>query len=376
MRTLFITNSYLNGNGGGIYASRTHINLFAELSERMTLLFPYMKGQEPKGINEGKIEMIPVEDHRSNLRKFVDLIFGKVHRFSLTEEMLKRDKYDVVVFDSSVTSSGLVKKCKRAGLKIVTIHHNYQIEYLRGDGDLLTLPIELFWTWIYEGQAVRKSDINITLTCQDIDLLKKHYSPSAKYAVLGVYEFIRKEFVSLPEEPRKHRYVITGGLGSKQTEDSLVKWIKEYYPALKEVDAEAQLTIAGSNPSAKLTGAIQMSGCKLIPSPPDMTPVLLEADYYICPIDCGGGLKLRNMDGLKYGLPVLSHRVSARGYEKMIDEGVLIQYDNRESFKKGVSALQNISFGKPQIRDVYKKTYSFSSGIKRLNSILVDEGLL
>ena len=376
MRTLFITNSYLNGNGGGIYASRTHINLFAELSERMTLLFPYMKGQEPKGINEGKIEMIPVEDHRSNLRKFVDLIFGKVHRFSLTEEMLKRDKYDVVVFDSSVTSSGLVKKCKRAGLKIVTIHHNYQIEYLRGDGDLLTLPIELFWTWIYEGQAVRKSDINITLTCQDIDLLKKHYSQNAKFAVLGVYEFLRKELATLPDDPRKHRYVITGGLGSKQTEHSMLRWLKDYLPIIKEIDSQAVVIIAGSNPSAKLADAITKSGCKLIPSPPDMAPVLLEADYYICPIDCGGGLKLRNMDGLKYGLPVLSHRVSARGYERMIDEGVLIQYDNRESFKKGVSILQNISFGKPQIRDVYKKAYSFSSGIKRLNSILVDAGLL
>lgn len=376
MRTLFITNSYLNGNGGGIYASRTHINLFSELSEEMTLLFPYKEGKEPQGINEDRIEMIPVIDKRSNVRKFVDLILGKVHRFTVNHELLRKDNYDIVVFDSSVTSSRLINRFKKAGIKTITIHHNYQIEYLLGDGDALTLPIELFWTWIYEGQAVRKSDINITLTCQDIDLLKKHYSPNAKYAVLGVYEFMRKEFASLPEEPRKHRYVITGGLGSKQTEQSMLRWLKDYLPIIKEVDRQAVVTIAGSNPSVKLTDAIQKSGCKLIPSPPDMAPILLEADYYICPIDCGGGLKLRNMDGLKYGLPVLSHRVSARGYEKMIDEGLLLQYDDKESFKKGVSALQNISFGKPQIRDVYKKAYSFSSGIKRLNSIFVDAGLL
>ena len=375
MRTLFITNSYLNGNGGGIYASRTHINLFAELSERMTLLFPFMKGQEPKGINEGKTEMIPVEDHRSNFHKFVDLIFGKVHRFILTEEMLKRDKYDVVVFDSSVTSSRLVKKCKRAGLKIVTIHHNYQIEYLRGDGDPLTLPIELFWTWVYEGKAVRESDINLTLTSQDVELLKKHYKQDARFAVLGVFEYQKKDFPKLQERPKQHRYVITGGLGSKQTELSLLRWVKYYLPIMKKIDPNAEITIAGSNPSGRLVKEITERGCKLIPSPKEMEPILLDADYYICPIDCGGGLKLRNLDGLKYGLPVLSHSVSARGYEKMIEKGILLKYKDRESFINGLQNLVRIRESKAQIQEIYAAAFSFDTGVLRLNKILLESGI-
>ena len=376
MKTLFISHSYLNGNGGGIYASKAYINMFAAVSTEMTLLYPYKLGKEPQGIKDG-IEMIPVEDRRSNVRKFIDLVMGKVHRFEAAAlERIDNKIFDTVVFDNSVTSSRLIMHFKKAGIKVITIHHNYQIEYLKADSKFPSRPFDLFWTRIYEGRSIQESDLNLTLTKQDAVLLAEHYDKNARFEVIGVFEFFEKDFPILPEEPRKHRYVITGGLGSKQTEQSLLKWLKDYLPIIKDADSQAVVIIAGNNPSAKLADAIIKRGCKLIPSPPDMAPILLEADYYINPIDCGGGLKLRNMDGLKYGLPVLSHKVSARGYEKMLDEGLLIQYDDKESFKKGILGLQNIRFGKQQIEEIYKKTYSLSSGIKRLNSILIDAGLL
>jgi hypothetical protein len=39
MRTLFITNTYLDGNSGGVYATKAYINAFAQLSETMTLVY-------------------------------------------------------------------------------------------------------------------------------------------------------------------------------------------------------------------------------------------------------------------------------------------------------------------------------------------------
>lgn len=370
MQTLFITSSYLEGNNGGIYASRTHINLFSELSERMTLLYPYKKGQKVNGINVTKIDMVPVEDHRSNFKKFIDLCLGKVHRFKLTDEYINRGRYDVVVFDGSVCSSGFVNTIRKDGIKVITIHHNYQIEYLLGDCNPLILIPSLFWTWIYEGQAVRNSNLNITLTQQDVELLQKHYAKDAKMEVLGVYEYGSSETTELPDEPRGHHYVMTGALGFKQTENSLVKWINDYFPILKDVDPEAQLTIAGSNPSLKLSQFIKKSGIRLIPSPPDMTPILLEADYYLNPVDRGGGLKLRNLDGLKFGLPVLSHKVSLRGYEKMQALGLLLAYDNKLDFKEGIQNLHKISLKKKEIRDSFLKQYQFTCGVERLKTIL------
>lgn len=370
MRTLILTFSYLNGNGGGIYASRTHINLFSRISEETTLIYPSLYGGELEGIYCDRMHLVPVIDKRSKIKKFIDLCFGKMHRFSLDKSFINPQRFDVVVFDSSVVSARLIKRFKKVGIKIITIHHNYQIEYLKGDCPWYILPQSLFWTWIYERQAVINSDLNLTLTSQDVELLKTHYSQFAKYAVLGVYEYRQRNIEAVEESKRGHKYVMTGGLASVQTESSILRWLKEYYPILKREDPQMTLTIAGSNPSILLTNAIEKEGIKLIPSPDDMKPILENSDYYICPIDCGGGLKLRNMDGLKYGLPVLTHIVSARGYEKMQDKGLVISYDNPESFGKGIRQLLMIKESRSDIQKVYWQMYQFDEGVRRLKNII------
>ena len=370
MKTLFIVYTYLSGHGGGVYAERTHVNLFAALSEKMTVIYPYKEGEELQGVNKEGLELIPVEDRRSDYRKFFDLLLGKVHRYKLDASFFDKKRFDIVVFDNSVVSSRLIKRFNKAGIKTITIHHNYQIQYLMGDGSRLTLLPNLFWTWIYEGQAVRNSNLNITLTQQDAELLHDHYSKDAKMEVLGVFEYGRSETIGLSEEPRGHHYVMTGGLGSKQTEDSLIKWIKDYYALLKEVDSDAQLTIAGSNPSERLSQVIKDAGIELVPSPPDMKPILQNADFYLNPVDCGGGLKLRNLDGLKFGLPVLTHKVSLRGYEKMQKQGLVFSYENKEGFAYGVKQLMALKDTREAIRQKYLEQYKFENGVLRLGSIL------
>lgn len=376
LRTLFICHSYLSGNGGGIYASRTHINLFSEVSDEMTLLYPYKKGKEPEGIYEEKIKMIPIEDTRTRFNKAVDLCFGKVHRYiHIAKQFIKPEYYDLVVFDNSVVSSSLIKHFKKVGIKTITIHHNYQIEYLLGDSSLMTLLPNLLWTWIYEKQAVKYSSLNITLTQQDADLLASHYDRYAKFQVLGVFEYQRRNFQIIKNRDRGSKYIITGNLQDKQTANSLISWIKKYYPVLRKSDPNVHLTIAGREPSKKLFQIAVDNGIELIASPQNMELILKEQDYYICPTDRGGGLKLRIMDGIKSGLPILTHCVSARGYEKMLDEGVLFMYDDIESFKKGIKSLQTIRKTHTDIQHKYIQMFDFNSGIEKLKNILKKEGV-
>ncbi len=372
MRTLYIAYSYLNGNSGGIYATRTHINLFSRLSSEMTLLFPIKKNIPPQGIMTDGIKLIPFEDNNNKIIKFLRICFGIVHRFKLDKTYYDKEKYDIVVFDSSVVSSRLIKKFHNIGIKTITIHHNYQIEYLKGDEPIVTLLPNLFWTHIYERQAVLYSDLNITLTNQDMLLLKKHYNNNSKFGVLGVHEFLpsTKKTIITNKDRSINRYIITGGLSSKQTENSILLWIKNYYPIIKQEDPNSTLTIAGKNPSQRLSKEIKKAGIRLVPSPISMEPYLRDSDYYICPTDRGGGLKLRIMDGLKYGLPVLTHNVSARGYEDMKKEGILFIYNDQDSFRQGVRNLIISPINKEEVINIYNTYFCFESGIAKLKKLL------
>jgi len=336
----------------------------------MTVVYSMKEGMELQPIIDESVKMIPVWDNRNKLHKYIDLCFGIITRFQRNIfRYIKPNEYDTVVFNNSDVSSGLIKKFKKLGLRIITIHHNYQIEYLRGDSRPYILVPSILWTCIYERQAVKNSTLNLALTWDDVKLLTSHYGKS-NFNVLSVFEYKASTHQRYSDTPRGHRYVITGWLGSKQTEDSLVPWIKNYYPILKEEDPLAELIIAGRDPSTNLMSFAKSNGITIIASPIDMQPILDDSDYYICPTDRGGGLKLRNMDGLKSGLPVLTHAVSARGYEYMQNLGVLYSYNDLKSFREGIKHLMLCNQSRMEIIQHYKDYYSLEAGVNRLKYIL------
>lgn len=377
MKLLFITHHYLSGNSGGAFASRAYINAFAEVADEMTLLYPVKDGQNLfDGVNP-KVKAIPVAYAIPKWRKLLNSIMGKVHRYSdVTADFLKEKKADIVVFDTSLVTYRIIKGLKDKGYRAIVIHHNYQYEYFRDNTKGILRPITLFWCRKYEKQAVQNADINLTLTQQDVDLLANTYNNGNKtnFRVLGTFEHV----VSQPKEivvnkKNNNKFVITGSLSSVQTYVSLSSWINDYYGLLKSVFPESSLTIAGRNPSQKLLDLCQQQGINIIASPPNMDDVLSDADYYICPTFLGGGLKLRIMDGLKWGLPVVTHAVSARGYDAFKDAGCLFSYDNAEEFLSAIQQLKSQSMSKCGIQALYTSLFSFNAGVERVRKVIAEE---
>lgn len=369
MKTLFITYHYLHGKGGGVFASRAYINAFAELSDAMTLLYPMKVGAESESINPG-VKSIPVWDNRSKMQKALGIFTGRTNRFRNIERFIEDERFDIVVFDTSLVVHGIIDYFREQGAKVVTIHHNYQYEYFRDNvGFPFRLPT-LFWSKRFEAEAVRKSDLNLVLTEADKQSLIYHYGTGREqFGVLGAFEYERKEHPAFPKAVGT-RFLITGDLSARQTEDSLLPWINSYYPLLKEVFPDASLTMAGRSPSAALIRKAEEQGIIVVGSPESMLPVLSQAKYYICPTSLGGGFKLRVMDGLSAGLPVLCHSVSARGYESFVKEGCLLIYDSPSSFRSQLERLKKLNVDRKDIQSMYEQSFSFDSGKKRLTRFL------
>jgi glycosyltransferase involved in cell wall biosynthesis len=371
MKTLFITNNYLQSDSGAIYASKSFVNCFSAVSENMTLVYPVKDGVDTQDIDP-RIKLIPVGDKRSKLKKSVDMLLGKLHRYGgQVHAMFDSHNYDVVVFDSSIVSYRLIKLAKDAGLKCITIHHNYQIEFVKDDTKWYMLPQTLFWTYFSERDAVRNSDLNLTLTKADSESLRIHYDMQGRFDVIGVCDFVNKDYLTQERSLINHKcFVITGQLASIQTEKSLIPWIKDYYPVLKEIAPESELIIAGRSPSHKLISICRKKGITIIPSPIDMNSILDKGAFFINPTSLGSGLKLRNMDGLRAGMQVISHEKSIRGYEKMVEGGVMRGYSDIEGFANEVRFVINNKKSKQEVLDVYKGCFSLKAGIARLNNII------
>ena len=374
MRTLFITHHYLSSPGGGTFASRAYINAFAELSDEMTLLYPVKEGE---GLFEGihpKIQCCPVTYNISKWQKGLNIFRGKVHRYEdVAQDFLASGKFDIVVFDNSKTSFRQIDVAHRYGLRVIVIHHNYEYEYVRDNSPAILRPIDLFWIERVEREAVQKADLNLVLSRQDMLLLSKAFTNGRtdNFALLGVFEYASHQPQTLNETSAKaNHFIITGNLSAVQTRQSLLPWLNSYFPILKEVVPEAHLTIAGKNPDNTLTQLCKERGIELIPSPVSMAPYLQKAACYICPVDLGGGVKLRVMDGLKNGLPVIAHKVSARGYDQFVEQGCLLPYSDPQSFRQALEQYKHLALKRNDILHTYQRLFTFQAGVDNLRNIL------
>lgn len=377
MKILFITHQYLSSNGGGSFASRAYINSFAECVDSMTLLYPQNSKEDVFDSINKKIVQIPVTYDIPKVCKLLDLLIGRVHRYyDIVPKLLESESYDVVVFDNSKCSYRLIDMAHRHNCKTIVINHNFEYEYVRDNAKGLLRNIELYWTRQYERDAARKSDLNLTLTKQDSKSLCDIYRDGNQdnFRYLGVFEYEHRILNVTPDITNKDisqkRFAITGNLSAVQTVDSLVSWTDSYFSVFRDVFPKAEIIVAGRNPGKKVIDLCEKYGMTLVPSPESMDSVLQNVDYYICPISLGGGMKLRVMDGLRWGIPVIAHSVSVRGYERFIEEKCLFEYNDKESFRKALLDVKNISFSKQVVNDCYKKCFSLNAGIQKVNEIL------
>jgi hypothetical protein len=372
MRVLIVTHNYLSGFGGGAYGARAYINAFAALYDDVSLLYPVQEGNAAPTEISPRVRMMGVADPVPVHRKAGRILFkGVLHRFEKPfRDLLSRERFDIIVFQNSKCSSRIIREARASGARTVVIHDNYEKEYTRDNTPFLLRPLLLPAVVRTERNAVREADLNLVLTPDDAHVLERRYGDGKKGRIerWGSFEY-KPAGTWSPCTVSEPVFAITGNLGAMQTLSSLIPWLSDYYPILKSVIPEARLVVAGKNPSTELKRILSMQGAELVDTPADMTEVLRRAKYYVCPVDCGGGIKLRVMDGLRQGLPVLAHKVSARGYEAF--QGIsLFAYEDRDSFRTALQALLDCPGNQETRRQLYLRCHSFDAGVSRLRKIL------
>jgi glycosyltransferase involved in cell wall biosynthesis len=112
------------------------------------------------------------------------------------------------------------------------------------------------------------------------------------------------------------------------------------------------------------------AGLKLILNPDNLSDIIAQGDIYLCPVESGSGLKLRIMDALRLGKPVIAHEISARGYEQFVNAGFLFTYSDVPTFRKCIQSVTCRKFKCDEIRKLFFEVFSFSSGVTRLSKLL------
>ena len=358
--------------GGGAMASHAYLRAFSELMDGALDLICSSTLQIEDHSDIKCSDIIYVRE-RNWIRKFSSIFTGYMNRYvPFTKKWISKnhDKYQLVVFDHSNVSGPLVEYVNTYGLKSITIHHNFERDFFKDNNKAIYKFLFLHHVIKWERTAYLKSTLNLFLTMHDMNKFHDIYGiGKGKNDLIGVFEF---EDYSTPKEyPRceKKTFVITGSLGVPQTIDAITYFFSDLYEYLP---LESKVIVAGRKPSQQIVKLCSKhQNVELISDPADMNEIVSQADIYLCATRTGGGLKLRIMDGLKNGLPVITHFCSARGFEIFENEVFFKIYGTPLEFKKSVLELMRLNNNKKEIQNIYKKHFSYEAGVNRLKKILI-----
>jgi glycosyltransferase involved in cell wall biosynthesis len=121
-------------------------------------------------------------------------------------------------------------------------------------------------------------------------------------------------FAEVTGERDPQRILFLGSLDWRANLDALEIMLDRIFPQVLAQVPAARLCVVGRNPPAALVRRLEsMDGVKLYADVPDVRPHLGGCGVLAVPLRMGGGSRLKILEALAAGLPVVSTRIGAEG---------------------------------------------------------------
>jgi glycosyltransferase involved in cell wall biosynthesis len=108
--------------------------------------------------------------------------------------------------------------------------------------------------------------------------------------------------------------IFAGGMGWYPNREAVRFLVREIWPALLAANPERQLSIIGRSPAQEVKEAAAADERIRVPGfVDDVRPYMDAAAIYVCPIQTGGGTRLKILDALAMAKPLVATRMAVEG---------------------------------------------------------------
>jgi glycosyltransferase involved in cell wall biosynthesis len=133
-----------------------------------------------------------------------------------------------------------------------------------------------------------------------------------------------------------------GSLEWRPNLDGVAALLDRIFPAVQAEEPGARLLLVGRNPPEWLQrAAASRPGVELHGNVPDVRPFLARAGMLVVPLRIGGGSRLKILEALASGTPVVSTRIGAEGLHLRADEHLTITESLDEMARAIVATIRD-----------------------------------
>lgn len=107
--------------------------------------------------------------------------------------------------------------------------------------------------------------------------------------------------------------LFVGTLDFRPNVDALVWFVREIWPRLHAARPDLRFRIVGASPSSTVRRLGEVAGVEVVGPVEDVRPFLAEAAVYVLPMRIGGGIRLKLLEAMAAGVPVVTTAMGAEG---------------------------------------------------------------
>lgn len=226
--------------------------------------------------------------------------------------------------------------------------HNVESELMRRYGAQMAGAPRRFYARLtahrlaqLERRIMRAFDAHLTVSDRDRAQLLQ-LAPAAPVFTIenGVNveyfsdKFSGEEAAGSSAAPR-HRVVFVGSMDYHANIDAAAHFAREVWPGIHRQRPDLVFTIVGRNPPAEIGALSERPGIEVTGRVQDVRPYFREALATVVPLRIGGGSRLKILEAMAVGVPVVSTRLGAEGLAANDGEHILLA-DTPEAFRRAL----------------------------------------
>ena len=137
---------------------------------------------------------------------------------------------------------------------------------------------------------------------------------------------------------RKNRIIFCGAMDVLMNIDAVEWFTRQVFPKVREAVHDAEFWIVGRNPVPGVKTLDSLPGVRVTGRVEDVRPYYAEAKVTVVPFRYGGGTKLKVLEAMALGVPVVATSLGCQGIE-VVPGKHLFKEENEEAFAQRVVNL-------------------------------------
>jgi len=287
-------------------------------------------------------------------RNFVNAFSLKNDRFMISEiyfneikenieEIIDKNNIKLIIFEQ--TGILMWSWCRYFHNKttcIMRIHDSHLNYFLRDIimKDTIIEKIKSFGYFItqriYEKKYIFQWDKILFLSTSEYNYYKKSFPEICKNFIYTPPSLIVKKNIYFEMKEKTNDLLFIGSMGWKPNSEAIAWFMKKVIPKIIDKFPEIRIRIVGKKAKEKIkTTAQNISVIGFVES---IEEEYLNSKIFINPTRSGGGIKVKIIEAMSYGLPIITTTQGLSGFNDDI-RNYLIAVNNHEEFTGAISYL-------------------------------------